>query len=77
MNESIPANDSINDERKLVVNGRKYYIMTANRCPNCTGDDRYMFIKQKLVVQMVTIECPNCDYYTTVNENMINWNLNK
>lgn len=77
MSEHIPSFDLTHDQRKVVVNGRKYYTMTANHCSACTGDDRFMYLKQKLAGGDVVLECPQCDSYITVRAEMVNMNLNK
>ncbi len=77
MSDTIPADDSIFDERPISIKGRRYYTMTANRCTQCTGDDKFMYVKQKLTGGDVVIECPNCDGYITLRREMINMNLNK
>ena len=78
MSDNIPMDDLVGDKRGIVVKGRKYYTMTANRCTTCSGDDRFMYVKQKLSGGTdVVLECPNCDSYITLKAEMINMNLNK
>lgn len=77
MSDNIPMDDLIGDKRRIMVKGRKYYTMTANRCTTCSGDDHYMYVKQKHQGGDVTIECPNCDSYITIRAEMVNMNLNK
>jgi DNA-directed RNA polymerase subunit RPC12/RpoP len=76
MSHEIPAVDLTHDNRKIVVNGRKYYAMTANKCTTCSAE-RFMFLKQRHTGGSVTIECPYCDSYLTLREEMINYNLDK
>lgn len=78
MSNDIPVHSLVEDSRKVIVNGRHYYTMTANRCSVCSGDDRYMYVKQKLSGGSdVVLECPNCDSYITLKREMVNMNLNK
>ena len=65
------------DKRPLNINGKRYFMATANRCTTCTAANRYMFIKQKIGSDMSVLECPFCDYHITVNNSMISTNLNK
>ncbi len=77
MNETIPVHSLVDDTRKVVVNGRRYYTMTAAKCTTCSGDGHFMYLKQRHTGGSVTIECPNCDYYITIREEMLQMNLDK
>jgi hypothetical protein len=76
MSENIVYSDAVHDERKVIVNGRRYYTMTANKCTVCSGDEHYMYLKQKHTGGCVTLECVNCDSYMTIRAEMVNYNLN-
>lgn len=75
MSETIVYDDAVRDERKVIVGGRRYYTMTANKCTVCSGD-HYMYLKQKHTGGCVTLECVNCDNYMTIRAEMVNYNLN-
>jgi hypothetical protein len=77
MSEDIKHSDVDNDQRRIIIDGRRYFTMTANKCTVCSGDGRYMYLKQKHTGGCVTLECPNCDNYITLLEEMVNYNLNR
>ncbi len=77
MSDNIPMDDLVGDERKVVVKGRRYYTMTANKCTTCSGDNHYMYVKQRIASGQLVLECPNCDSYMTIRQEMVNMNLNK
>jgi hypothetical protein len=74
VSDNIPSL-TLDDQRKVVVNGRRYFTMTATKCTTCDGDDHFMFLKQRLSGGCCTLECPRCDSIITLKSEMVNWRL--
>lgn len=66
-----------NEQRQLVINGKRYHGATANKCPTCAAGQNFLFIKMKLAGGDNVLECPVCDSSFTVSEAMVLKNLDK
>jgi hypothetical protein len=75
MSENNMQDNSPYDQRKVVINGKRYHTMTAHKCSTCSSA-QYLYLKQKHTGGCVTLECPNCDSQMSLREEMINYNLN-
>lgn len=66
-NNEFQEMPGINDERKVIVAGRRYYGMTDADCPTCNSPDhvRKMYLKLKHG-NSLTLECPVCDQVSHV-----------
>jgi hypothetical protein len=73
MSENNFEESPIADERKLVINGKRYHSPTYNVCRHCAvrQDPQYLFVKQRLASTDVVLECPVCDGYETVGQHMV------
>lgn len=49
-----------NEQRHVIVGGKRYYGKTGNMCTSCSTDDRNLYLKTKHG-ESCTLECPACD----------------
>ena len=61
----------LEDERKVLAGGRKYYVKTANKCTTCSSEDSMFYVKMKIGQEQVVLECPVCDTSLTVRREMV------
>lgn len=64
-----------NEQRKLIINGKRYHMATGNLCTRCAAPDRYMFVKIKIPNGDIVLECPVCEDNITVTATMIKASL--
>lgn len=48
------------DARTIIINGRRYFFKTNQKCNTCSQPDRYMYVSRQFDGQYV-LECPMCD----------------
>lgn len=65
-----------NEQRKLIINGKRYHMATANVCGQCAAPDRFMYVKVRIPDGDIVLECPVCDQSITVKPSMVKLNLN-
>lgn len=60
----------LDDKRKVIVGGKRYWFKTTENCKACSQPDRNLYVKQKLGEDWM-LECPVCETVTPVKSAMV------